>query len=176
METHFLTTAWRYACKAHSDTNHEYEKNVPYSYHLNMVYEVGKEFTHLIPDKDRQNVLAACWCHDLIEDARETYNDVKKNTNKEVADLVFALTNEKGKTRSERANHRYYEGIRLIPNATFIKLCDRIANIKHGLKTGSSMVNKYRDENPHFIRQLYDPELAEMFVYLKQILEKEVKK
>ena len=33
--------------------------------------------------------------HDVIEDCRETYNDVNKATNEEIPELAYALTNEK---------------------------------------------------------------------------------
>jgi hypothetical protein len=33
--------------------------------------------------------------HDVIEDCRETCNDVKKATNEEIAELAYALTNKK---------------------------------------------------------------------------------
>ena len=75
-----------------------------YDYHLQRVHEVADKFIYLVAEEERENVLCACWVHDIIEDARETYNDVKKNTNETVAELAFALTNEKGKNRNERAN------------------------------------------------------------------------
>lgn len=86
-----------YAIKTHQAVNHKYgEKG--YEYHLQMVHEVAEKFIYLVAEEERENVLCACWVHDIIEDARETYNDVKKNTNETVAELAFALTNEKGKT------------------------------------------------------------------------------
>ncbi|WP_298473442.1 hypothetical protein [uncultured Maribacter sp.] len=63
----------------------------------------------------------ACWVHDIIEDARETYIDVLENTNVTIAELAYALTNEKGRTRKERANDAYYRGIQKTPNASFVK-------------------------------------------------------
>ena len=132
-----------YAINCHNMTNQLYDGQ-PYEVHLNMVHDVALKFIHLIPIKDRNNVLAACYCHDLIEDARQTYNDVKKATNKMVAELSYALTNEKGKTRKERANDKYYEGIRQTPYATFIKVCDRIANYEYSKQSGSRMAKGIR--------------------------------
>ena len=84
----------------------------------------AEKFIYLVAEEERENVLCACWVHDIIEDARETYNDVKKNTNETVAELAFALTNEKGKNRNERANDKYYQEMQETPNAVFIKYCD----------------------------------------------------
>jgi len=58
--------------------------------------------------------------HDSIEDARLTYNDVMKVARNMMTEeqalmateIVYALTNEKGRTRAERAGEKYYQGIR----------------------------------------------------------------
>ena len=109
-----IEKAKEYAIDCHSKTGHLYDGK-PYETHLQMVFNTAKKFIHLIPDEHQENVLAGCWVHDVIEDCRQTYNDVKNVTNVEVAELAYALTNEKGKTRKERANDKYYEGIRQTP-------------------------------------------------------------
>jgi len=102
--------AKEFAIKAHSSTNHKYDGR-PYKYHLNMVVKEVMEFIHLIPLEYREIVIAAAWLHDTIEDCRINYNDLKKIFGVQVAELAFALSNEKGRTRSERANDKYYQGI-----------------------------------------------------------------
>ena len=156
----------RYAIQKHKDTNHKYGEH-DYDFHLNMVYETAKKFIHLVDPQEQENVLAACWVHDIIEDARETYNDVKKETNGTIAELAYALTNEKGRNRAERANEKYYKGIRETRNASFIKFCDRIANVTHSKKNGSRMFEKYKDENEDFISKIYVSECEEISEYLK---------
>lgn len=159
----------KYATNRHQKVNHKYGDK-DYTFHLNMVYEVAQKFIYLVDEEEHENVFCGCWVHDIIEDARETYNDVLEHTNKTVAELAYALTNEKGKTRSERANDKYYQGICKIPNATFIKLCDRIANVTNSKAQGSSMLGKYAKENPHFIKKLYKPELQVMVDHLESLL------
>ena len=151
-----------YAVGCHQEVNHLYDKK-PYVVHLECVVNIANRFIHLIPDCDRNDVLAACWCHDLIEDCRQSYNDVKGLTNKRVADLVFAVTTEKGKNRKQRANYRYYRGIRNTPYATFVKLCDRIANYEYSLKNKSRMADTYQKEMSEFIEKLYTEQYTEMF-------------
>lgn len=158
-----------YAIEKHRDANHMYDQ-YPYEFHLQMVVNAAEQFLYLIPEEAQQNVLAGCWTHDIIEDARETYNDVKKVLNEDVAELAYALTNDKGKTRSERAGEKYYQGIRNTPYATFIKLCDRIANATHSKNTNSRMLELYRKENPTFIEKLYDEKYTDIIQYLKDIL------
>jgi (p)ppGpp synthase/HD superfamily hydrolase len=96
----------------------------------------------------------ACFAHDTIEDTRVTYNDVKSALGHYVADLVYALTNEKGKTRKERANDKYYEGIRSEKYGIFVKMCDRIANVEYSKMSGSRMFEMYKKENEDFIKSL----------------------
>lgn len=158
-----------YATDRHQKVNHKYGDK-DYTHHLNMVYEAAQKFSYLIPEKQLENVYCGCWVHDIIEDARETYNDVAEHTNTTIADLAYALTNEKGRTRSERANEKYYQGIRETPNATFIKLCDRIANITHSKNQGSSMFHKYKKENPGFVEKIFRPKLQDMIDHLDTLL------
>lgn len=160
----------KYATNRHQKVNHKYG-DTDYTFHLNMVYEVAQKFGYLLPESERENVYCGCWVHDIIEDARETYNDVLKNTNKTVAELAYALTNEKGRSRAERANDAYYQGIRDTPNAAFIKLCDRIANITHSKNQESEMLDKFRKENAKFVEKLYKPELQDMIDHIESLLD-----
>lgn len=172
METkteNIVQIAKKYAIKCHSETNHKYD-DLDYHFHLTMVVQVGLKFIDLIPEEDRENVIAGIWCHDIIEDARQTYNDVKKATNEQVAELSYALTNEKGKNRSERACDKYYEGILNTPYAVFIKLCDRIANVQYSISQQSRMLELYRKENENFSKKIWDFQYVEMFDYLKELL------
>ena len=156
----------------HDNTNHMYDKYIPYSFHLRMVDRVAQQFEHLLDDtKDMQtgksreilgigfvSIRIACrkaaWGHDTIEDTRTSYNDAVNHLGKDAADIVYAVTNEKGKNRAERANDKYYAGIVATPGAVFVKICDRIANVQYGKMTGSSMYDKYKKENDNFITKL----------------------
>lgn len=163
-----------YACLCHWQVNHFYGDK-PYSYHLQMVYDYGVKYIDLlINNRFRTEILSACWTHDLIEDTRQTYNNVKDKTNLLIADITYALTNEKGKNRKERANDKYYEGIRKQPGAVFVKLCDRLANVKHSVDTNSSMLNGYRKEHKDFVGHMSINEIGhpypEMFNELNQLL------
>ncbi len=158
-----------YAIESHEKTAHLYDGK-PYVTHLQMVVDTANKFIHLIPEKHRENVLAACWVHDVIEDCRQTYNDVKSATNEEVAALAYALTNEKGRTRHERANDKYYEGIRQTPFAIFVKVCDRIANYEYSRKQKNAMADVYEKEMDGFIAKLYEPKYEEMFSYLRGLV------
>lgn len=162
--------AQRWATECHANTNHLYN-GMPYAVHLEMVASVGGQFIQMIPEGSREVVLSACWAHDTIEDTRKTYNDVKNALGPHVADIVYALTNEKGKARKDRANAKYYRGIRDTPYATFVKVCDRIANAKYSKETRSSMFNAYVKENARFMHELYHPTYKSIFDQLEAVLE-----
>jgi (p)ppGpp synthase/HD superfamily hydrolase len=175
----------------HRKTNHKYNNYLPYEFHLKMAAQVASDFQYLLNDeldyfsgkhKDemqrrdtvtlREACLLAVWGHDLIEDTRVSYSDVKNHLNQEAADIIYAVTNEKGKNRKERANEKYYEGIRNTPGAVFVKLCDRIANVQYSKMTKSEMLKMYDLENDHFVHALgYTPhhELVSMFDYLENL-------
>jgi len=176
----------------HRKTNHFYDRYLPYEFHLRMVYNVFENFQHLLddtkdyftgepwrgPKQDQMTLRDVCrrasFGHDLIEDTRVSYNDVKTELGQEAADIIYAVTNDKGKNRKERAGDKYYEGIRNTPGAVFVKLCDRIANVQYGKMTKSRMFEMYKKENPEFIRQLGVGEgtsikYGDMFIYLNSL-------
>jgi len=158
------------AAKAHADTHHMYDGK-PYVFHLDMCVDVAREFAYLIPEQHYIAVETGIYFHDVIEDARWTYNDLFKVTNNLISTKIsYALTNNKGKTREERANENYYQGIRDTEYATFGKLCDRIANMKYSKNTGSSMFKKYIKEYFHFKSQLYDEKYKDMFNYIENVI------
>ncbi len=152
-----LEKSREFAKQCHSETNHTYDGK-PYTFHLNMVEGFGQDFIYLIPSK-KEIVLSACQLHDSVEDCRITFNDLKKEVGKEVAEIVYAVTNEKGKTRVERANSKYYKGIRKTEFATFVKLADRLANASYSKSSGKEgMFEKYKKENAKFIYELTRPD------------------
>lgn len=168
----------------HQVTNHNYDKYLPYEFHLRMVVQVAKDFQKLLPidmfkdsmgrDRTFEVIELACWGHDLIEDTRVSYNDCVENLwlsslRTEVADIIYACTNEKGKNRKQRADYKYYNGIVTTPGAVYVKLCDRIANVQYSKMTKSSMFEKYKEENPDFLRMMGrsdEHQYSAMFDYL----------
>lgn len=156
----------------HRETNHMYAEYLPYEFHLRMVAQVADEFKELLPPDMRSKAKLAAFGHDLIEDTRVSYNDVSKALGEEVADIIYALTNEKGKNRKERANDKYYQGIRETPGAVYVKLCDRIANVRFSKMTKSRMFEMYKEENPRFMESLgcyKNNQLFKMFTYLNDL-------
>ena len=166
---HNLIGNW--AVQQHRNTGCTYGGSHDVSLHLEAVVEVAKRHAPRYFDEQECLLLySACWCHDLIEDCRLTYNDLRKETSAELADIVYAVTNEMGRNRRERAT-KTYPKIKGNSHATFVKLCDRIANSLFSAYSGSSMFEKYRSENAEFKAQLFTGEFPEMWEELDRIFD-----
>jgi len=174
--SNLIAKARQYAITCHEARNQRYGEH-PYSYHLGQVMDVGILFQHLIlptehipADALREIVLAGCWVHDVIEDTGESYNDVVRATSIDVAEIAYALTTPKGRTRTDRHCSAYYEEIRRTPGALFVKVCDRIANCTYSKSTQSNMLGVYREEAEAFRSVLGRLEYRPMFLELDRLL------
>lgn len=174
-----------YAHNVHSDVNQKYDDK-PYGFHLDMVVENIRKYGGLVCKNEEYvlPILFGGYFHDSIEDARLTYNDVMKIAKTFMTDsqafdateIVYALTDEKGRNRKERANEKYYEGIRNTPYASFVKLADRLANISysfsHKNESNLQMQKVYREELPNFIESITPHHENDIrFVLPKQMIE-----
>lgn len=141
-------TKWAFDC--HKSVNQLYD-NYDYSIHLKFALWVAERFIGFIPEQDRESVLVAVAGHDVIEDTRQTYNDVRMAVGKKTAELILACTSpcdERNRTAKAAA---VYTKINQLQYATFVKLADRIANMAFGRFGGSEMYSKYVNELDHFI-------------------------
>lgn len=163
LSSELVIKAKNYAIKCHTETNHKYDGK-PYETHLQMVVDYACKYAYLIGDNVLEAVIASAWTHDTIEDCRQTYNDVKTELGVQVAEITYALTNEKGRSRKERANSFYYDGIRNTPFAGYVKLCDRLANVQYSYENMSRMYGVYQKENDAFLQALF-PNESEMHHY-----------
>lgn len=185
-----ITGFSKYAIQCHKDTNHLYDGYLPYEFHLRMVVANAYKFMHLVLEEDasiKTIVICACMGHDLIEDTRQNYSDIyetagtiyfnnggrfNEEPDKAIADIIYAVSNEKGKNRKGRENANYFEGIRDTPYATFVKLCDRIANIEYSKMTAwqsQAKLRMYEGEREHFKKELYADKYKEMFEYMESL-------
>lgn len=160
--------------------NQKYDKVMPYSQHLRFVKAQCVKFQWLLDIERDEYSLArmAVAGHDLIEDARITWNDLRQMVGEEVADAIYACTELRGKTREERHGPEYFEGLKNSRIGLFVKLCDIIANVTYSILTGSSMLNKYKKEFPNFnatLSDAHDAKFWPMFVYLENLLSLRVK-
>ena len=163
-----IETIRQSAHKLHEHVNQSYDGVHPYGFHLDMVadsvYKYGYEVC--AGEEDVLPLFFGAYYHDSIEDARLTYNDVKAAARRYMSDgqafvaaeIAYALTNDKGRTRAERAGEKYYQGIRETPYAPFVKLADRLANISYSFahcnEANVHMKGVYQKELPHFLKAI----------------------
>lgn len=170
------------AFQIHDAVNQKYDRVLPYGFHLRMTAASVSRYGHWVAENEADVLIlyASAYLHDVIEDARMTYNDVvrflqdfhasdpslpdgvKHQVETQVPEIVYALTNEKGRNRKERANASYYKGIRETKFAPFVKMCDRLANIRYSVLFGlpNPMLDVYRKEYPDFIRQISEGSIS----------------
>ena len=120
-----------------------------YMYHIKQVVKIATELGY------DSTILVSCALHDVMEDADLSYNDIKKAFGEDVAEIVFAVTDELGRNRKER-KEKTYPKIRANWKAVVVKICDRIANATHSQQEGgkSGMFKLYKKEHEDFCRNL----------------------
>ncbi len=154
------------ATQKHVLDNHQLYGWLPYTHHLEMVAGYLDDFGF-----DDDEIQAAAWLHDIIEDTRGKPNelrvrDIVEMFGDHVAGLVHAVTSEEGPNRKVR-NALTYPKIRSAGNrAIALKLADRMANVCHG----GNAASMYRNEHPDFRHGIYidkgDDDVIEMQIYL----------
>ena len=162
-----------FAIEKHMASNCRYA-NGPYEGHLHQVHSFACKYMELLLNClplsiDSQNYLSAttqviirkaAYCHDLLEDCPISYKDLVREVGVEVSEIVYAVTNELAKTRFEKALKTLPKTAE-IPFATYIKLCDRIANVQFSAKSleskdtsvnkiGRAMMDNYLKEKDVF--------------------------
>lgn len=158
------------AAQCHAAVNQTYDGYLPYAFHLRLTASYALRFLPLLQLDEAQGetVLAAAYFHDTLEDARLSYNDLTALLTRlkdehqlrldvrAAAEAVYALTNDKGRTRAERAGEAYYKGIRETPFAPFLKMCDRLANLRYSTlwTPRQRMAQVYAEEMPHFLKNI----------------------
>ena len=150
IETPLVTKARLRATELHS-TSKAYS-GMPYIVHPTLVAMIGYEFHYLLnglhPDI-KEAAMAGLWLHDTQEDCCQTYNDTKNEFGFHTAEAVYYVTDHKGKNRAERQRLTYKEMQGRI-TSVFIKVCDRIANMRWGFTASGSMGDMYVKEDKHF--------------------------
>ena len=126
----------------HIHGNQNYDSIFPYEKHLADVIAILEEYNYT------GKYIIAGWLHDAVEDGAISYNKIKNYFGLEVAEIVYAVTDELGRNRKEKKS-KTYPKIKLNPDAIAIKLADRIANIEHGGK-----IEMYREEYLDFRNML----------------------
>lgn len=139
--------AYLVATQAHA--NQQYDI-YPYIFHLKQVTNIAKSLGY------DESIIVSCVLHDVLEDTSLSYNDIKKAFGEEIAEIVYAVTDELGRNRKERKS-KTYPKIRANWKATVVKICDRIANATQSKLYNPELFKMYQDENEDFKTNLMSP-------------------
>ncbi|MBO5005012.1 MAG: HD domain-containing protein [Clostridia bacterium] len=172
------------AYRVHNEVNQSYDGQPYFTHFSNVAHTVQQYASDIcLKEDDILPIMFGAYFHDSIEDARLTYNDVMKIAKKYMDDrqstiaveIVYALTNEKGRTRKERANDKYYEGIRNTPYAPLVKLADRYANMHYSYENKSRMIDVYNKELKEFLYNIVWEDASQRYQLPKDLVN-EIKK
>jgi len=132
--TDLVTKAKQFSKKAHKG---QYRKgdNKPYFTHPQAVYEIALTVTN------DENILVACYLHDTIEDTPTTYPDLVKEFNKEIADMVQAVSEDKTVTSWYERKSKYLKTVFSNEKAVIVAWADKVHN-STDLKTADQSVFK----------------------------------
>jgi (p)ppGpp synthase/HD superfamily hydrolase len=148
----------------------DYYYGHPYETHLTMVNDYAYKYLYLLDSAYHDNVLAACWCHDLLGSTRVKYQDIAKLLNFDSAEIIRAVTSDpRGRTRKERLNGAILKEIQASKEATFVKVCERIANTIYTKIKKKEVYNVYRNEYFDFAEALFRHDLSPLFKELEKI-------
>ncbi|WP_316207469.1 HD domain-containing protein [Bradyrhizobium sp. SZCCHNR3118] len=128
MDIELVRRAREFAIEAHCSQTRKFPKDgsVPYWHHLRRVAQI------IIRYNGDDEMIAAAWLHDTIEDTVVTYQAVKEHFGEGVADLVLEVTNvsrgEHGKRPiRKRLDRQYLAGASW--RGQMLKLADTIDNL-----------------------------------------------
>jgi len=112
----------------------------PYTLHLLAVADVATEFG--FPEE----IVFAAWLHDTLEDTDATLYDLHVKFGREIASLVYSVTDEEGKNRKARAEKTYPKIIMGGWKSIALKLSDRLANVRESTVSNPGLLKMYKKE------------------------------
>lgn len=159
-----------FAIRKHEEVNQLYDGQ-SYEVHLQRVFDNARRFSHLISEDKLDIVFSACWLHDIIEDTRVNFNELAELFGDEVVEIVYSVTDEKGRNRKERKNAKFWHELRQNRFGQFVKLADYIANSEYSKQSGSRMFDVYKKGYQTLWEEIFSAEYREMFLYLEELFE-----
>lgn len=141
----------------------------PYVYHLDAAAGVAEEF---FPGDVR--LQQGCYGHDLLEDTNTTKQDLlEAGFDPEAVEDIDAVSDLDAPTREEKKELTLPRIRARGIGAIKLKLCDRVANVREGLKAPNRKLERYREEQAQLERHLFDEshvELLPLWQHLRELL------
>lgn len=150
-----IEKAKKFAKKEHGKNRRKYGSREYYYTHPYAVAERLKKFKEYRND---ENILAAAYLHDILEETDIKYEDLKAQFNITIANLVKELTSDvskyvgngdlaKGKYLANKINN-------MSNNARLIKLADREHNVSNLPACPDSFTERYSRETQYILNHL----------------------
>jgi len=138
MGSEVVERAKEFAIKRHG--NQRYGK-YPYEHHLVSVVSLLNSFEF------DDEVVAAGWLHDVVEDTDVTMEELIETFGREIGSIVHAVTDGSGKNREERKTSVYAKIIERGRPAVAVKVADRICNLFESIHEGDkNLIKMYLKE------------------------------
>lgn len=142
--TNLATRARDYASYAHARIKHKRKyTGQPYQVHLKSVVQILKQVS------DDETMLAAAWLHDTVEDTQATHHQIEEQFGKDVASLVYQLTDISRPGDGNRAYRKALDRAHLAEasdRAKTIKLADIIDNTRDICRHDEKFARTYVQE------------------------------
>ena len=148
-----LNKARLFAIEAHGD---QLYAGKPYIFHLTQVVNVLQEFEY-VTDED---LLVAGYLHDTLEDTAVVPAQIQKGFGMRAYEMVFAVSGF-GSTRENRTENTVTK-LHNYPEATPLKMADRLANMRFSSKDSVKHFNMYINELHKYAGLFYGPMYYEM--------------
>lgn len=150
MASKLVAAAAKFAQKAHSGQTRKYDGE-PYWTHLNEVAELCR-WAGL-----RDEVIAAAWLHDTIEDTPVTFEDIENKFGRVVADLVLEVTDQSKPGDGNRAVRKEIDRKHVAnasPDGQSIKLADLTSNTRSIVSRDPNFARLYLVEKERMLPAL----------------------
>lgn len=136
-----------------------------YVYHLDKVVQIIDEYYDTLDIGIRTEFTIELariigYLHDILEDTKIPWEELYGYVG-EIIRPIESLSDAEGKNRKERKRKTWYK-IRKFSVAIFVKIADRIANMREAVQTdNTSKIQMYKKEFEAFEAALYIPGFAD---------------
>ena len=121
-----VTKAYHRAAEWHVEDTRKGEAEEPYINHLTEVADLVAQATN----GEELNLIVAAVLHDAIEDTGATFEDIVREFNPGVADLVAEVTDDKSLPKEERKRRQVEAVPTKSSRAKTLKIADKTSNLR----------------------------------------------
>ncbi len=121
-----VAQAYAFAAERHVEQRRKGAREEPY---LNHLVEVAALIAAATDGKD-PNLIAAAVLHDTIEDTETSHAELESHFNKDVADLVLEVTDDKKLPKQTRKDLQVQNTPKKSARAKMIKIADKTSNLR----------------------------------------------